>query len=104
MKFGFYSKKDTTAELIDVREFNEIGQALTFFAARKGPPVDTFLRPCLPGQGVQSVVIPSTRLLLLPLVGTRLMRSTLKERNTDGTLLIISKQSTQVAPVSVLVT
>jgi hypothetical protein len=43
MKFGFYSKKDTTAELIDVREFNEIGQALTFFAARKGLPVDTFL-------------------------------------------------------------
>lgn len=42
MKFGFYRKGDPTVELIDVKEFKDIGQALTFFAAIKGLSVDKF--------------------------------------------------------------
>ena len=43
MKYGFYSKTDSTKEVIDTREFKEIGEAVKFFAAMKGLPVDKFL-------------------------------------------------------------
>ncbi len=43
MKYGFYSKRDTTAELIDSREFRELAEAVKFFAAMKGLTVEQFL-------------------------------------------------------------
>jgi hypothetical protein len=43
MRYGFYSKRDTTAELVDSREFRELAEAIKFFAAMKGLTVEQFL-------------------------------------------------------------
>lgn len=43
MKYGFYNKSDSTKELIDSKEFRDFGDAINFFAAMKGLPVDKFL-------------------------------------------------------------
>lgn len=43
MKYGFYNKSDSTKEVIDSKEFRDFGDAINFFAAMKGLPVDKFL-------------------------------------------------------------
>ena len=43
MKFGFYSKNDPGKEIIMVQKAETLQQAVEFFAAVKGLPVEKFL-------------------------------------------------------------
>ena len=43
MKFGFYRKNDPNKEIITVQSAETLQQAVNFFAAMKGLPVEEFL-------------------------------------------------------------
>lgn len=43
MKYGFYNTNDSKREIINSGVFKSSEEAVTFFAAIKGLPVDTFL-------------------------------------------------------------